>query len=582
MSFPRNKPSSSSGSVVDNEVSKLLKKNAGSFEPEDFVRLRNKYDNEELVDKIQTAYMEAYHKMVRRAKKFAHVVRQKYGSSDYPFHMLLQKAQEYRRKVGMTDVEFAEFKRIYEQELAGTGSPDVVAPATTMMKLLGTVSAGLSTPKMKVSPEDMGHMQEILKSYSANKPLHAQVLLQSIQYKDCDYEALTGEYKRELGHRPGEHIHPVLAALFLPKLKYVEELLLHTNMAGIVKARYNDEPLVSRPDYELFYNLTVDPNDVVCSAKSPIQDLLHRSNVQHQLWNSVLHLRNGQYFGAQFREFINSVDMCKLNKYDNPDLVYGRYDGTVMKRLLACFSFRPTVVATHHSVTPFSYNPYSHTVVPTVMSVQMINMRIPGNIRGPEPVSLEMALQQTQLFLEGGFVVPKHTDIIYSRGVLVFFIDRRSNVMKIPGVRPLNFHAFPTALAGFERINDRAVNFSTKLPIRGDTYKLRSVVLSEINKEYTNHNIVVGSSAAIMIHADPSKGIMADNFFNYNPQGVIDYVPVGEGVPHNAPITIVHGLPGAGPVGESFTEMAQSRGSLFVYELDGEDSFEKTQEVALN
>ena len=79
MSFPRNKPSSSSSSVVDNEVSKLLKKNAGSFEPEDFVRLRNKYDNEELVDKIQTAYMEAYHKMVRRAKKFAHFVRQKYG-----------------------------------------------------------------------------------------------------------------------------------------------------------------------------------------------------------------------------------------------------------------------------------------------------------------------------------------------------------------------------------------------------------------------------------------------------------------------------------------------------------------------
>ncbi len=573
MDYSRNKPSTSN-SVVDNEVARLLKKNKGTFDTTEFLRLRNKYDNQELVDKIQTAYLASYHKMVRRAKKFAHHIREKHGNSNYPFSVLLEKAHAYKKKLGLSDVEFSEFKRIYEQELAGTGTPEVLLPSTLMMKTLGAMPTGLTAAKMKLAPEDSGHMEHLLKEYSSQKPLHAQVLLQSIQYQDCDYEALTGQYKRELGMRPGEHIHPVIAALFFPKIDFLEQTFLHSNMAGIVKSRYNDEPLVSRPDYELFYHLTMDPNDVVCSSKSPIADLKHRANVQHQLWNSVLHLRNGQYYGTQFREFISAVDMCKLNKHDNPDLVYGRYDGTVMKRLLAAFSFRPTVVATHHMMLPFAQNPYNMTHLPKVMSIQMINLKLPAPFRssGIPAINLDQAKQQTQFFLEGGLIIPRYTDIIYSRGVLMFYVDRRANVMKIPGVKPLNFSQFPTTLAGFERLNNRVVNFNFKTTIRDDTYDLRSVVLQEVNtnvKNATNQNIVVGSSTICRIPSDPAAGRNSDEFFHYHPYGVIDFVPTATPtptVPHNAPVTIIHGTAGKGPAGESFMEMAQTRGCLFVFE----------------
>jgi hypothetical protein len=571
-SYARNKPSTNS-SVVDNEVARLLKKNKGVFDTNEFLKLRNKYDNQELVDKIQTAYLQSYHKMVRRAKKFAHFIREKHGNSNYPFSVLLEKAHAYKKKAGLSDVEFSEFKRIYEQELAGTGSPDVLMPSTAMMKTLGAMPSGLTAAKMRVAPEDTAHMEQLLKEHAANKALHAQVLLQSIQYQDCDYEAMTGEYKRELGNRPGEHVHPVLAALFLPKIDYLDQTFLHSNIAGIVKSRYNDEPLISRPDYELFYHLTVDPNDVVCSTKSPIADLKHRANVQHQLWNSVLQLRNGQYYNTSFREFITAVDMCKLNKHDNPDLVYGRYDGTVMKRLLAAFSFRPTVVATYQMMLPLAQNPYNTTNVPKVMSIQMINMKLPAPFRDNlPPIDLDEAKQQTQFFYEGGYVVPKMTDIIYSRGILVYYVDRRANVMRIPGVKPLNFHTFPTTLAGFERLNNRVISFKNDMKVRDENYTLRSVVVSEVNsnvKSATNQHIVVGSSTVVR---KPATGgnITADSYFHYHPYGVVDYVPTaGTGntiVPHNTPVTQIHGTPGIGPVGESFTEMAQERGCIFVYE----------------
>ena len=564
-SYSRTKPSGNK-STVDDEVRRLFKKNKGQVDANEFVKLRSKYDNQDLVDQIQTLYLEKHQKIVKRAKKFATLIREKYSNQNYPFHVLLEKAYKFKQKHGLSEEEFAEFKRIYEQELVGAKSPDVLLPTTNMMKVLGTMSTGFEGPKFKVSDADYKHLQEILKLHASSRPLHAQVMLQSIQYQDCAYEALTGEYKKELGMRPGEHVHPVVAALFFPKIQYVEDHFIYANMAGIVKARYQEEALTTRPDYELFYALVTDPNDVVCNNSSPVVDLLNRCNVQQQLWNSVLHLRNGQYYGVQHREFVSSVDICKLNKYDNPDLIYGRHDGTVVKRLLSAFSYRPTVVATTPVYQMFSTNPYHQTIRPVVTTVPMINLRLPVNLTNNAAVNLDDALSQNQFFLEGNVVVPKHTDLIYSRGVLIFYVDRRAHVMRVHGHAPFNMGQFPQALAGFERLNDRRVNFSSTIPIRGDQYNLRSVVLSEVNKSVANQNIVVGSSTAVMIHADPAAGKFNSEYFHYDPMGVVDFRP-GPNGPQNAPVTQIYGTPGVGQAGYSFEEMASERGCIFIYQL---------------
>ena len=555
-----NRKTPSKNSVVDNEVARLLKKNKGVFDSTEFIKLRNKYDNQELVEKIQTAYMEAYSRTVRRAKKFAHYIREKYANSGQPYSALLEKARAFKNKAGLSDVEFDEFKRIYEADLAGNNTSDNILPSTLMMKTLGALPTGLTTAKMNVSPQDSGEMEHILKDHAMNRPLHAQVLLQSIQYGDCDVEAINGEYNKLVNMKPGEHIHPVIAALFLPKFQYIDETFLHSNIGGIVKSRYNDEALISKSDYELFYHMTMDPNDVVCSTKSPISDLKQRATVQHQLLNSVLNLRNGQYYNESFREFITAVDTCKLNKHDNPDLIYGRYDGTIMKRLLAAFSFRPTVVTTFSQMLTYPQNPYNVNNTPQVMSIQMINMKLPAQFTDDGvTIDLDNALTQTQYFIEGGYIVPKRTEIIYSRGVLIFYIDRRANVMKIPGTRPLNFNAFPTALAGFERLNNRQINFSNNKKIRDDDYVLRSVVLSEVNSSTDAANVVIGSSTIIkfasQVGSDDSRIAI-----QYNPSAVVDYVSnLSKSL---APVVAI-------PIDSSelgFDSMASTRGCIFIYQ----------------
>jgi hypothetical protein len=552
---------------VDNEVKNLFRKNNGKISSADFMKLRQKYGDTELVDKIQKAYIEKHTLISKKAKKFARLIREKYSNQQYPFHILLEKARLFKVKHGLSDDEFTEFQRIYEQELVGLKSPDVLVPSTNMMKVLGSINVDFQGFNAKLNDNDYKYIQEILKLYASSRPLHAQVLLQSIQYRDCDPEAITGEYKREHGHRPTESIHPVIAAMFLPKINELESHFLHSNIAGIVKARYNGETLNNRPDYELFYSLTNDPNDVVCDNHSSVQDLLNRIQVQIQLWNCVLNLRNGQYYNTMFRDFIGSVDMCRLNKQDNPDLVYGRYDGTILKRLLSAFSFRPTIVSTTPVYNIVNLNPYQQNVRPVVTAVPMINLRLPPSINDNTPISLSDALEQHQYFIENGAMIPRHTSLIYSRGVLFFFVDRRANIIKYNDMQPFNISRLPLSVSGFERLNDREVDFETEITIRSDTYQLRSVVLAEINRNSPESNLVVGSSTMIMIHADPTDPVQptfVNEFFAYDPIGVDQNFPYAT--------KLISGPPVPGSPGISFIEMARTRGIIFMYKLHRDDT----------
>ena len=261
--------------------------------------------------------------------------------------------------------------------------------------------------------------------------------------------------------------------------------------------------------------------------------------------------------------------MCKLNKQDNPDLVYGRYDGTVLKRLLSAFSFRPTVVATTPVYNVVATNPYQQNVRPVVTGVAMINLRLQPSINDNTPISLSDSLEQQQFFLENGALVPRHTSLIWSRGVLFFFVDRRSNIIRFNDMQPFNVERLPLAVSGFERLNDRHVDYPESFPIRGDVYQLRSVVVAEVNRHVPEKNLIVGSSAIFMLHADPARGIMSREYFMYDPVGVADAVPnQATGILENRPpVSMLAGTPGLSTPGNSFVEMARERGIIFMYEL---------------
>lgn len=440
-----------SANTVDVEVANLMNlKNKSDF-TNSLLVLRQRYNDEDLVNKIQEVFTQRHASIVKAAKKFAAAVKAKYAQQNVPFHYLLMKARAHAKKHHLSEAEFSEFQRIYEQELAGTGSAEVLAGVTSLMKVLGNINSGTDS-YFHVDEADYKNLQEILKVHDASKLLHSQVVLQALQFGGFDAESVSGTYDKRFMDKV-DYVHPVIAALFLPKLRYVEQQFLYSNIAGIVKSRYNRTPITTLPDYELFYNLVTDPNDVVCDTRTPVGDLLARCNLQHHLWKSVLHLRNGQYFHPSLREFLATVDVCRLNKHDNPELVYGRHDGTIIKRLFSAFSFRPTTVSTIPVQQLFMYNPYSQVVRPTVTAVPMINVRVLTNGNA----KLVDSLTQEQQFIEGNIITKRMTNVMYSREVIVFYIDRRFfryNMVQTP----VNVLRLPTSVAGFERINTSPID----------------------------------------------------------------------------------------------------------------------------
>ena len=86
-----------------------------------------------------------------------------------------------------------------------------------------------------------------------------------------------------------------------------------------------------------------------------MRDLKFRCALQHHLLNSVRSLRHGSYFDCHNREFINAIENCKLNNFDNPDLLYSQDETNVLSKLLGAFSFRP--ILSQRPLATFDSNP---------------------------------------------------------------------------------------------------------------------------------------------------------------------------------------------------------------------------------
>lgn len=514
-----------SGNVVDQEVANLMSLQNKTQYTSALLSLRQRYKDEDLVKKIEDVFAARHSAIVKSAKKFADAVKAKYANQNVPFHQLLMKARAHAKKHRLSEEEFSEFQRIYEQELAGSNSAEVLVPVTNLMKILGNVSQGTDN-YFNVDHNDMRNLQEILKLHDSTKQLHAQVLLQALQYVDSDPTVLASAFNSQL-QSPADYVHPVITALFVPKFRTIDEHFIYSNMSGIIKARYNKQPLRTKTDYELFYNLVTDPNDVVCDTHSPVADLLNRCNLQTQIWNSVLHLRNGQCFNPSLREFTGAIDVCRLNKFDNPDFVYGRHDGTVLKRLFAAFSFRPTVVTTMPIGQLFSYNPYFQNLRPLVTSIPMINVRLLRTTGAMVDLQNIVANGQTQDFIEGNILVKRATNVMYSREIVAFFVDRRSQTYTLNST-PFNVLRMPSSVAGFEMVSDATITVPGTVTLQDNTeFVLRSAVCVDTkqnldpNNPTANH--VVGSMALI----NTSTGTVND-WYLYKPTQVTRNRPVFE------------------------------------------------------
>lgn len=500
--------------IVKKEVIKLLKL-GDKVKNKDLLALMDKdYDKEDVKDIIST-FKEKYSMIRRHARKFAESIMNRYGEST-PYNVILEKARRHAEKFDMTDFEFNEFQRILEKEFAGISTQtEDLKPLTNVMMTLGDQQ--YSIKNLKLNSGDMKNLEEILTLYKDSRELHYYVMMQSITYeKDkIDISATPATYDRTI-HDINTAIHPLIAAMFTRYNMEFENRFIHSNITKIIYNRYKHEPIESRSDYELFYDIVHDPNDIVCSNKSTMSDLLFRANLQNQLWNCVLHLRRGKVYNDSFNKFINAVDNCTMNKYNNPDFIYGTHDGTVLKRLLNAFSYKPTHVATYDTTQHIDItNPYLRNMVPKVTRIPLVSIVVHKTDKSAN-IEDHMKDIEYQFILSNGVVLKKKIEIIYSRGNIFVHLNRALMNIKLNDNNKYVGMRLPAGIEQFEKMTTRKLIFRDLENIeigkgKGNQYMVTGIVCNETYKHEDNVDYVTNDLSYIRIDS-------GEDFYEYHPK----------------------------------------------------------------
>ena len=477
---------------IEREVSELIKKGADKASMNE---VRRKFGDDKIFDMVQEAYFERLASIRKRSIKFTKLIERKYGMLGHPLHIILNKALKYKKKYNLSEEEFELFRQYYQKTMNMRNNAnkfDVLVPNTNMAKVFG--DDPYTNNKIHVSDGDHRLVKDILTLYDLNRALWQQVTLQSITYDSNDMIVRTfvNDYKNDPKTTNfSSFVHPVIAAMFLPKIARFDEYFLFTNLAYILRCKYLGEPISTFHSYLMLYNLVTDPTDVVCNADSPLKDILNRVMLQVTLWKNVLRLRQGgvydTYNSFAAADLMAHIDNCKLSTYDAPDLVMIGDENVIIRRLLSALAFRCATVFSTPTTIPLFNNqlqnpnmqvsalniPINYTQVTKVpmiyIRLPLANMpQMPMNSTTP-PISIQSALNTVQPIMYNGRLESRSMSVVGTDGVLIVSIPRRTyrpmsaNIYNLPQV--FNMSNLPHHAFGLETLNDTVVDTNLFLVI---------------------------------------------------------------------------------------------------------------------
>ena len=351
---------------IDKEVKNLLKKSASTHIAYNMIEdLKRKYKDEDIVDSIMKRYNEKLHRIKKLAEKIRDRLITKYPDLD--IRQTMNKIKTYQSKYHLDD---SEMQSIINLIMAKHGliEEDRRTDYNEMSKALGFVPASYNlTGELNIPKDQKQYVDAIKNMATLAKELHNQVTLQSMVY-----EEMSGIYTNATFERSKinvfSFVHPVVAALFMPKFDFVDQHMLFASIAEIVTLKDEGLPLQTQPQYELYWNIATDPSEVTCVNKTkPFSDLATRVNVQHTLWKSVLNLRQAKFYIDDLSTFISAIDSCKASVFDAADLAYVKDEGTILRKLFSAFSFRPTIVQTQPR------NPLQNSLTGAMSNIPALN-----------------------------------------------------------------------------------------------------------------------------------------------------------------------------------------------------------------
>lgn len=493
--------------------------------------IRSQGNDAKYLENVREVFMEELDRVKSFSQKFARKIMDKIGSRNVTDSQVLDYVSKQGKKKGLNDTLVEACVREVTQILSERPSRTPYfrynpGKNTKVSKSLGYLGADSYEHFADQNNKAIKSMDDT--KIFANA-IHTNAISQSMAYEDCGREAVGGGFNKEK-HDKYIHIHPVMAALFIPKIRLLEEMMVFASITNVVLSRSKNEPISTRPDYELFYNMVHDKNESVCDFKDPLNDLKLRSEIQVCLWKTLLALRTGRYYDKVGVELLHHLNNCKYYRYDAADIAYTGGPSDIVRRLLMTFSLRPIKVKT----LPWS-NPKGQALTLNtpfvnyemqngeVDTLPMVNIRL-GMIKEDDPiVSIQDVLQSSEFFFDkvSKVIVPKMTQLMSANNLLIVNVYRHQ--IKIPLVKmngPFTFRDLPTFNKDYYAINTIRVSVPLDLALADNTFHLRSAVLAKLvpyTDNMTGQTNTVPQGCYSIILPQRDSAISANECYMYDP-----------------------------------------------------------------
>lgn len=570
---------------INSEVMKLLKmeKDDRLSLYKEFESLRNKYNDGDIVDAIYEKYMDEYKRIIKRALKIKEKLFDKYPNLEPREYDA--KVSAYQKKYDFSDEERKVIlKYIRDEKKMTLHDKDIrsLMPFTPLSKALGyrPQHAAYMTGEMKVSGNEMEHVNRIVKCHHENAQLAQRIQLQSLVYDDTELCALNGTVDRYQVNDVYSYIDPLLFALFIPKFDSLERRMLLTSIAKMIVTRKEGKTFQTQPEVDLFEDLCKDPSETQCTTEiAPYKDISKRCEVQAALWHCVLSLRQGRYYCNETSNLMHKLEACKNVIFDSPDFSFVKDVGHMVRKLFGVFSYRPIHIMTEPAQPVLNLGfSTSHMAelsvgVETTIPIMTCRMTSEGHDATPTPgssgkemINFETAVKgRNNIYMKGKHMVVKRQTVIHCNGVLVFYVPRRHH-----GLTSSSSYVYgtmipkelPITTTTLERVNNHEICYCTSVTLdRGQRLNLRSVVVIEtLYNELFGENgreVIVGTSAMVL----PKENDKGCGYY-YSPiDGKCDPSTLTDAnYDKISPITAINA--------DNFKSQATKYGTLFVYESE--------------
>lgn len=536
-------------------------------------------------------------KISKMIKKFVLKVEEKYGHLDIP--ELIKKGMKHASKLGFTQSEKEAFKNyILNKNTDVQYVPYQELGYTEMSKFLGFSEAVGQT--LSINAIDQPALQEIARLYETSKLIHSGIRHNLVSYTSCDPNAIMDNHYNKEKDNLSLFVHPLIVALFLVRIKSLEKRMLFSNIGRLVvqRSQFYFQKMDNKNINAKYLNWNISPNDLIpgeleadvdfmwdiakdpnsldhFSDESPMSNLLKRFSVQIELWKNVLALRQGKYYSRSV-DYADDNGIMGLHKvlssyawtyFDSPDMYHVNDEGNLLRKLLAVFSYRPTLI----QLSSFSqrgllgYSNLPSISRATFVNSPICNIRLPTTligtaaIGGPS-VSLQSALSKSEWYIENKMLVPKNTSVIYSRSVLFFYINRRYQSPLANIDMGFRYLSLPGTVSGLTTINTADLDVTPDIIIGNDRFDLTSVVaLNPLLED----QLATGCSSMVVVSGAATGS--ADRYYCYNPldAGIMYKSPSGQ-YTRNDPVSPMK-VASHDPQYPGFYDTARKYGTILVY-----------------